>query len=421
MRKPSPHLKLRVLGEIDYAPGKTIRERIKQVSERTFVDEQGRPWRFTWRTIESWWGRYRKHGRTVAPPKARSDKGCTRKVELEAVAQAIEQVLPGFRGPSPSKVQVYRACLERGLLRREQVAPNTFNRLVNQHELLKPHSAKADQCRLAFSKQFANRMWQVDTLCGPFVHDGKAARPTRLICFIDDASRVIPHGEFFFQENAESFVQTLKLALYKRGLPDQLYTDHGAVYVCREIVTICARLGIILSHAPVRDGAAKGKIERFFRSVRDGFLARQLDLSSLAALNRQFTLWVEEEYHARVHSTLQMRPLDRFGLDLSRLRFLPPNEANDELFYIEEARQVKNDNTFSLGGRRLEAPRDLRGRKIQVRFNRHRPERVIVYYKEQRMGQARPLDPVANDRPPKALAGSKPWDRINADSREKGA
>jgi putative transposase len=404
LRNPSPHLKLIVLGAIDYAPGNTIRARIKEVSQRTFTDERGRPWRFTWRTIESWWGHYRKHGRTVPQARSRSDKGRTRKVELEAVAQAIEQVLPGFHDPAPAKAQVYRACLERGLLRRDQIAPNTFNRLVVRNELLQPHSEQAEKCRQAFSKQFANQMWQVDTLCGPCVKDGKLARPTRLICFIDDASRVIPHGEFFFSENAETFIQALKMALYKRGLPEHIYTDRGSVYICREIVTICARLGIILTHAPVRDGAAKGKIERFFRNVRESFLVRQLDLSSLESINRQFTLWVEEEYHNRVHSTLQMRPIDRFGLDLARLRFLPPHEVNDELFFVEESRQVKKDNTFSFFGRRLEAPRDLRGRKIQVRFDRHQPQRVIVFYKEQRMGQARLLDPVANDRPPKALA-----------------
>ena len=404
MKRPSALLKLRVLGEIEFAPGKTMRERIRSLSERPFIDEQGRPWRFTWRTIESWWGRWRKHGRTVAAPKARSDKGRTRKVELEAVAHAIEQVLPGFRDPSPPKVQLYRACLERGLLRRDQVAPNTFSRLVSQHELLRPHSAKAERCRLAFSKQFANQMWQVDTMVGPFVQDGKKPRPTRLICFIDDASRVIPHGEFFFQETAASFVQALRLAFYKRGVPDQIYSDNGSIYVCHQVVTICARLGIILSHAPVRDGAAKGKIERFFKNVRGALLTRQLDLSSLAALNEQFTLWVEEEYHTRVHSTLQMRPIDRFGLDLSRLRFLPPNDANDELFFDEAVRQVKKDNTFSLLGRRLEAPRDLRGRKVQVRFDPQRPERAVVFYKDQRMGAARALDAVANDRPPQALA-----------------
>lgn len=404
MKRPSAHLKLRVLGEIDFAPGKTMRERMRSLSERTFVDEQGHPWRFTWRTIENWWGRYRKHGRNMPQPQARRDKGRLRKVELETLALAVEQVLPSFRDSAPPKAQLYRACLERGLLRPGQIALNTFSRLVDRHELLQRRGEEAGKRRLAFSKQFANQMWQADTMVGPFVHEGQAARPTRLICFIDDASRVIPHGEFFFQETAASFVQAFRLALYKRGIPDQLYTDNGSIYVCHQIVTICARLGIILSHAPVRDGAAKGKIERFFRNVRGAFLPRQLDLSSLAALNEQFTLWVEEEYHTRVHSTLQLRPIDRFGLDLSRLRFLPPNEANDELFFDEAQRQVKNDNTFSLLGRRLEAPRDLRGRKIQVRFDPRHPGRAIVFYKEQRMGPARALDAVANDRPPQALA-----------------
>ena len=78
----------------------------------------------------------------------------------------------------------------------------------------------------------------------------------------------------------------------------------------------------------------KGKVERFFRSVREQFLCRQLDLSSLDALNRQFIHWVEEGYNAQIHSVLGMTPLNRFALDRNRVRFLPPNEANDELFLI---------------------------------------------------------------------------------------
>ena len=76
-------------------------------------------------------------------------------------------------------------------------------------------------------------------------------------------------------------------------------------------------------------------------------------------LNRQFIQWVEEHYNAQVHSVLGMSPLDRFALDRSRVRFLPPNEANDEMFYVEEERQVRTDNTFSLKAIRFEAPRHL--------------------------------------------------------------
>lgn len=146
---------------------------------------------------------------------------------------------------------------------------------------------------------------------------------------------------------------------------------------------------------------AKGKIERFFRTVREQFLARALDLSSLEALNRQFIQWVEEHYNAQKHSVLEMTPLDRFALDRSRVRYLPPNQANDEFFFVEEDRHVRADNTFAFKSRRFEAPRHLPDRTIQVRFERRRPtQRVVVYYKGERMGEAKVLDPIANDRHP---------------------
>jgi hypothetical protein len=146
---------------------------------------------------------------------------------------------------------------------------------------------------------------------------------------------------------------------------------------------------------------AKGKVDRFFRTTRDQFLARQLDLSSLDCLNRQFTHWVEENYNAQTHSVLGMSPLDRFALDRKWLRFLPPNEANDQLFFVEEERHVRADNTFSFKALRFEAPRHLPDRTIHLRFQRSRPlERVVVYYKGERMGEARLLDAVANDRKP---------------------
>ena len=153
-----------------------------------------------------------------------------------------------------------------------------------------------------------------------------------------------------------------------------------------------------MRHTAVRDAAAKGKIERFFRRVRDQFLVRQLDLASLENLNRQFTHWVENDYNAWPHDAIGMKPIDRFGIDLARVRFLAPSEHNDELFYAEAARKVKKDNTFSFSGRRYESPVDLRDKEIQLRHDRHRQDTaaVIVYHKGQRMGVARLLDAVAN-------------------------
>lgn len=401
MKRVSPYTKMRVLGAIEFAPGKTIKERIKNVSAMVFNSEEGEPLQFTWRTIQTWYSNYKKHGVTAMQPKLRSDKGHARKVEPEKLLGAIEQVLPEFNGHPSNIASVYRLCIEKGLLRREEVAPNTFRRLVNRYDLFAPQSQTEDKRRLAFSKAHANDMWQADTMFGPHVTNGSGKTQTKLIAFIDDASRVCCHGEFFLAENTDTLIKALRSALYKRGVPDAMYVDNGSIYTSREITQICLRIGCLLCHAPVRDGAAKGKVERFFRTVRQSFLSRALDLSSIEALNRAFTSWVEESYNAGNHSTLGMRPIDRFGLDLARVRFLPPNEANDELFFVEEDRKVMADNTFSFKRIRFEAPRDLRSRKIQVRFNRQNFDKAVVYYKGERMGQARPVDFVGNDRPSK--------------------
>ncbi len=105
---------------------------------------------------------------------------------------------------------------------------------------------------------------------------------------------------------------------------------------------------------------------------------------------------------AKVHT------IDRFGLDLPRVRYLPPSEVNDELFFVEEDRSVLADNTFSFRRTRYEAPRDLRSRKIQIRFHRRSPGAVVVFYKGDRMGHARPVDLLANDRKPNPRRSASP-------------
>jgi putative transposase len=260
--------------------------------------------------------------------------------------------------------------------------------------------------------QYANQLWQADTMYGPYVPGEKGKRAqSRLIAFMDDASRLCCHGQFSLSENTQDLAAAIRAAFYKRGIPEQLYVDNGSIYSGQEITLICARVGCILRHAPVRDGAAKGKIERFFRTVREKFLTRQLDLSSLDTLNRQFTAWVEDEYNAHEHSAIAMRPIDRFGLDLKKIRFLQPDQFNDELFYAEDTRKVKKDNTFTFQNIRYEVPADLRDKLITIRFDRSNVQRIIVFYKDQRIGEAKTLDLIANGllkrRPHKPQGGAQ--------------
>lgn len=397
MKNPSPYLKMRVMGAIDYAEGKTIRQRIQNVAAMIFTDEEGNPRQFTWRTISTWYYRYKSKGITGIEKKDRADKGKTRKITPEELLEAINQVLPFFRkSRRNNKKNIYRKIIEKGIISKKNLSQTTYYRFIREYDLLNMDQSEHKK-RFAFAMQYANQLWQADTMFGPFVKNdqGKMIQ-SKLIAFIDDASRLICHGQFFLSENTEALADTLKQAFYKRGIPDQLYVDNGCIYTSKEITLTCARVGCILRHAPVRDGAAKGKVERFFRTVRDQFLTEQLDLSSLDALNRQFSLWVEDKYNANVHSAIGMKPVDRFNLDAKRIRFLEPGQFNDELFFAEESRMVKKDNTFSFASVRYEAPVDLRDKKIQIRFDRMKKDKIIVYYKNNRMGQANTLDLFAN-------------------------
>ncbi|MCU7806183.1 MAG: DDE-type integrase/transposase/recombinase [Candidatus Thiodiazotropha sp. (ex Lucinoma borealis)] len=394
-KKPPIELRLRVLSAVDYAPGNTIRERIKQVAGRTFVDAQtGHKYQFTWRTISTWLYRLKKHGLTSLDNKTRADKNGYRKVQLNELAEAIHEVLstmsPNKSGVIP-KSTLYRQLLQKNFFHRSQLSPTTFYRMIRENNLLRTETSK--KLRQSFAMQFTNELWQADTMYGPSIKqaDGKW-RKTFLIAFIDDASRVITHGQFFYRDNADNMIDAFRTALFKRGKPERLYFDNGANYKTKEILQACIRLDIKLSHAPVRDGAAKGKIERFFRGFRDRFLTQHTTFESLEDLNDKTHYWIEKEYNDKHHTGIQMVPIDRFNLDRDRISFLTDDEYSAEIFFVEADRKVSKTNVFSINNQKYECPVDLREKTIQVRYDRTRRDRFIVYFDDKRMGEASLLD-----------------------------
>lgn len=396
---PSLLVRLQVLAAIDYAPGHTIRDRIRSVSQQCFVDpETGQSHQFTWRTIETWRCRYNKHGVTQLDKKVRCDKNKQRKVTLAQVAEAINEVLPSLNLNKVGKIPkstLYRCLLEKNYFTRQQIAPSTFRRFVREHDLL--NTQLTEKLRTSFAMRYANELWQGDTMHGPSIQQSDGGwKKTFLIAFIDDASRLITHAQFFYRDNTQVLIEAFRTALYKRGKPERLYFDHGSNYTSKEILQACLRLNIRLSHAPVRDGAAKGKIERFFRGFRDRFLVKYTGFDSLDQLNELAQAWIEDQYNNQPHSSLHMRPLDRFNLDHSRIDFLSNDAFSDEVFFVEEDRVVSKVNTFSMFANKYECPVDLRAKTIQVRFDRNRRDSLIVYYRSQRMGEATLLNPVFN-------------------------
>ena len=103
MKQPSVYLKMRVLGAVDIAPGRTRHERIHHVAGMTFLDEEGNPRQFTWRTIQTWHCRYKNHGVTGMAPQPRSDKGKARKATPEELLEALNAAKPHFHDQRANK------------------------------------------------------------------------------------------------------------------------------------------------------------------------------------------------------------------------------------------------------------------------------------------------------------------------------
>jgi len=83
---------------------------------------------------------------------------------------------------------------------------------------------------------------------------------------LDDASRLIPHAQFYPNQGLDSFLDCLRQAVAARGLPTRLYMDNAKIYRSPQLARIAAGIGILIVHTPPYQPEGRGKIERWFRS-----------------------------------------------------------------------------------------------------------------------------------------------------------
>jgi len=187
-------------------------------------------------------------------------------------------------------------------------------------------------------------------------------------------------------------------------VPIRLYVDNGKIYRSRQLERIAASVGILIVHTPPYQPEGRGKIERFFRTVREQFLA-SIDhqaVRTLADLNARFLVWLESEYHREQHGALETTPLQRWQRDIEHVRQLPPSTDLRRLFFYRVDRLVRRDSTFLIQGRFYEAPPHLAGRRVEVRFDPLDPIEMDIYFEGQFVSTARPVDTVVNSQLPPA-------------------
>ncbi len=251
--------------------------------------------------------------------------------------------------------------------------------------------------RHAFAKADPNELWTLDFMHGPPL--AGLRNKTRLLAIIDDASRFIVLASFLPSESYADLAPGLVDAFVRHGLPLAIYCDNGSAFSTHDLSLACARLDVALIHSRPYRPQGRGKIERFFLTVRKRFLD-VLDpkaLISLETLNAAFATWLDIDYHRRTHSSLGTTPLARF-LDCKRPKRWVSRQEIDLHFYRTLRRKVRSDCTVSVGGVRYEATPEWIGRTVEIRHPIDDPKALTLFAAGKPSVVLKPLDLVHNDR-----------------------
>jgi putative transposase len=351
-------------------------------SKRTFISKA---------TILNWVRRYEEGGRKIEAlfPEARGDRGRMRCIDDELLDALIQ-----FRKKNPKLSTtrlVERAKAEGVIPPGKEISMASLYRLMKLHKLKKE---KTMTDRRKFEVQMSNDLWQSDCLHGPKVlHEGKNKK-SYLFALLDDHSRLITHGQFYTAESLENYLDCFWTALRKRGVPRKLYVDNGPSFRSHRLQLGCAALEIGLSYARPYKPQGKGKIERFFRTVRSQFLPELPETLSPEELNARFTKYLDDVYHVRIHGSTGQTPLDRYLEDAKSLRQAPSDLP--PFFRKKETRVVNNDRTVKLDGRLYEAPAGLIGSEVVLRFENY--DRIEVFLDDESKGFLKILNQEVNSR-----------------------
>jgi transposase InsO family protein len=335
---------------------------------------------FSLSTVERWLSEYRRFGFDALKPKPREDKGHSRAMtqeEQDAVLEArklnMHQSAAGF----------YDQCVKRGLISPQQVSYHSMHRLLRNADMLRkvgPGNA-SDTLRKRFAYDTVNTLWQGDMSVGPYLTaNGRKCR-TFLFAFLDDCSRLIPYAQFYFSENFEPMKAVLKEALLRRGQPRMLYVDNGKIYCTATLHLACAKLGISLIHTKPYDPESKGKIERFFGTVRRRFYPLLVNEppGSLEELNERFRAWLDEDYHRKEHSGIGATPLDTYMAQIDSVKHISDPQALELLFWHRMTRKVRGDGTIVVRKELFQVPLRYVGQTIEIRFDSHPPKEIFVF------------------------------------------
>lgn len=369
-------------------------------------------------TLERWLYAYRRGGLSALRPRGRSDRGRGR-----ALSDELRQLLCDIRReyPSASARLIVRTLEADGRLEPGALKPATLRRLLRQEGLdrIAVRDGLGPKTRLRWQAAAPDALWHGDVCHGPTLRIGGTRTPLRIHGLLDDCSRYVIALEAHASEREEDMLRVLVRALRLHGKPDMLFLDNGSTYRGEVLRTACSRLGISLVHARPYDPEARGKMERFWRTLRQGCLDHLGEVGSLEDVNQRLQTFLARHYHTAPHAGLMgHEPLTAYAPGEREPARVDEGVLREALA-VRERRRVRRDTTVSVLGGIYELEQGfLAGRVVDVVYSHlDDPPRPEVDYEGKRYPLAL-VDPIKNAhraRPPRYDQSEPPRAAVSFD------
>lgn len=277
-----------------------------------------------------------------------------------------------------SATAIYRQLQDNGSIRHGEISESTINRYINLLALELKTTTNQDMRR--YERSHINEVWCGDSSVGPYLKapDGKKHK-LYIIALIDDASRFITGIDIFFNDNFINLMTVMKSAVAKYGRPKLFNFDNGSAYKNKQMELLAARIGSTLNYCKPYTPTAKAKIERWFRTMKDQWMASLdiRDFHSLEELRGNLLAWVHL-YNNTPHASLKGKtPQERFFSEPEQIRRLP-QEQLDKDFLLEIERRVSADSVIVIDQVEYEVDFRFAKQRIRLRYSPDMKEIFIV-------------------------------------------
>ena len=366
-----------VCGEYSRSELEIIR---RGILAKCHTNPAGQRWFVAERTLRKWVACYRKDGFPGLYDSRRSTRGIYKAIPAEILGAAAEK-----RKELPSRsIKDILHQLEVEGLDVSNVSKTTLNEHLNKLGMKKEKPYSDQGAYQRWQKRHINALWQTDCSDGVWLPDPtglKKVKMTSLITFIDDASRVCTHGEFYWNEQLPNLMDCFRKAVAKRGLVTKLYMDNGSIFRSKQWQSVCADLGIGRRFAEKQRASGKGKVERHYLTIQKNFYkeASHADLKTLEELNEFFWAWLELRYHNDIHSGIKQRPIERWQQEEHKVKRVSPERVREALKLRVNRKVNFRTALISIEGRQYQASKALGGDHVQVRWPFDCTEHVEIW------------------------------------------